>query len=96
MVAKKESEDDAMGLFVGIDHRVHGVLGGGEREAMKINSGMLSFQSVSFVISAFFDSLRSLLRSCLRQSISKAPPFRLWLNFLVGCGFVFEEAFLAE
>jgi len=30
------------------------------------------------------------------RSISKAPPFRLRLNFLVGCGFVFEEAFLAE
>ena len=37
MMAKKESDDD-MGLFVGIDHRVHGVLGGGEREAMKIKS----------------------------------------------------------
>lgn len=37
MMAKKESED-GMGLFVGIDHRVHGVLGGGERVAMKIKS----------------------------------------------------------
>ena len=35
MMAKKESDDD-MGLFVGIDHRVHGVLG--ERVAMKIKS----------------------------------------------------------
>ena len=31
MMAKKESDDDVMGLFVGIDHRVHGVLGGGEK-----------------------------------------------------------------
>ena len=38
MMAKKESEDDGMGLFVGIDHRVHGVLGGRKREAMKIKS----------------------------------------------------------
>ena len=38
MMAKKESADDVMGLFVGIDHRVHGVLGGGERVAMKIKS----------------------------------------------------------
>ena len=37
MMAKKES-DDVMGLFVGIDHRVHGVLGGRKREAMKIKS----------------------------------------------------------
>ena len=37
MMAKKESED-VMGLFVGIDHRVHGGHGGGERVAMKIKS----------------------------------------------------------
>ena len=36
MMAKKESLDDVMGLFVGIDHRVHG--GHGERVAMKIKS----------------------------------------------------------
>ena len=36
MMAKKESDEDVMGLFVGIDHRVHGVLG--ERVAMKIKS----------------------------------------------------------
>ncbi len=31
MMAKKESDVDDMGLFVEIDHRVHGVLGGGEK-----------------------------------------------------------------
>ena len=37
MMAKKEP-DDVMGLFVGIDHRVHGVLGGEEkRKKKKIN-----------------------------------------------------------
>jgi hypothetical protein len=38
MMAKKESDDDVMGLFVGIDHRVHGGHGGEEkRKKKKIN-----------------------------------------------------------
>ena len=36
MMAKKES-DDGMGLIIGIDHRVHGELGGVKKgEVMKI------------------------------------------------------------
>ena len=69
--------------------------GGDENQSFEM-IGNASFPFVSSVFSESFDSLRSLLRSCLRQSISKAPPFRLWLNFLVGCGLVFEEAFLTE
>ena len=36
MMAKKESDDDVMGLFVGIYHGGHGGYGGGEKRK-KIN-----------------------------------------------------------
>ena len=80
MMAKKES-DDVMGLFVGIDHRVHGghgVLGGGEKRKRK---KLMFLDDLEF-------SHFNLTRLC-----SLCPR---WLNFLVGWGFVFEEAFLTE
>ncbi len=78
MMAKKESDDDVMGLFVGIDHRVHGVLGGGEKRKKR---KLMFLDDLEF--SHF--NLSPLCSLCPR-----------WLNFLVGWGFVFEEAFLAE
>ncbi len=73
--------DCLLGLFVGIDHRVHGghgVLGGGEKRKRK---KLMFLDDLEF--SHF--NLSPLCSLCPR-----------WLNFLVGWGFVFEEAFLTE
>ena len=81
MMAKKESDEDVMGLFVGIDHRVHGGHGGEEKRKKRKLMFLDDLEFSHFNLSP----LCSLCSLCPR-----------WLNFLVGWGFVFEEAFLTD
>jgi len=81
MMAKKESDDDGMRLFIGI------VCWDLPRRTRRARRRRKEGKKLMFLDD------RECARFHLSPLCSLCPR---WLNFLVGWGFVFEEAFLAE